>query len=254
MPTQSPPREALSAPLWSALSAVALLTVVPVPGRAHRPPSAVAVACFGGVGLALGGLLAAAEAGLAPLLAAPVRSALLLCLLAALSGALHLDGLMDSADGLFAGRDREQRLAIMRDSRAGAFGVVAAVAVLLLEWSALTALGGARLQALVIAVGVSRAATGVALAGRPARADGLASAHAVPRRGAAAAAGMLATATAAVALGGWRGGLAAAAAVLAAAGVGLLFERRVGGITGDGCGAAGELALATALVVLGARS
>ena len=46
-----------------------------------------------------------------------------------LTGAIHCDGLMDSADGLFSGREREKMLEIMKDSRAGAFGVVALVTV-----------------------------------------------------------------------------------------------------------------------------
>ncbi len=57
-----------------------------------------------------------------------------------LTGAIHCDGLMDSADGLFSGREREKMLAIMKDSRAGAFGVVALVTVVALEISTLAEL------------------------------------------------------------------------------------------------------------------
>lgn len=57
-----------------------------------------------------------------------------------LTGGIHCDGLMDTADGLFSGREREKMLEIMKDSRAGAFGVVALVTVAALEISALAEL------------------------------------------------------------------------------------------------------------------
>lgn len=50
-----------------------------------------------------------------------------------LTGGIHCDGLMDSADGLFSGREREKILEIMKDSRAGAFGVVSMILVAALE-------------------------------------------------------------------------------------------------------------------------
>ena len=57
-----------------------------------------------------------------------------------LTGGIHCDGLMDSADGLFSGREREKILEIMKDSRAGAFGVVSMILVAVLEVSTLTEL------------------------------------------------------------------------------------------------------------------
>ena len=57
-----------------------------------------------------------------------------------LTGGIHCDGLMDSADGLFSGREREKILEIMKDSRAGSFGVVAMILVAALEVSTLAEL------------------------------------------------------------------------------------------------------------------
>ena len=57
-----------------------------------------------------------------------------------LTGGIHCDGLMDSADGLFSGREREKILEIMKDSRAGSFGVVAMILIAALEVSTLTEL------------------------------------------------------------------------------------------------------------------
>jgi len=66
-----------------------------------------------------------------------VTAALLLLLWVGLTGALHLDGLMDTADGVLSHRPREQMLEIMKDSRVGAMGVVACVLLLLLKWTLL---------------------------------------------------------------------------------------------------------------------
>lgn len=57
-----------------------------------------------------------------------------------LTGGIHCDGLMDTADGLFSGREKEKMLEIMKDSRSGAFGVVSLVAVASLEISAVAEL------------------------------------------------------------------------------------------------------------------
>lgn len=69
-----------------------------------------------------------------------------------LTGGIHCDGLMDSADGLFSGREKDKMLEIMKDSRAGAFGVVALVTVAALEISALAELAKMLPMLLFIAV------------------------------------------------------------------------------------------------------
>ena len=237
-----------------ALAALGLLTALPLPRPAHRAPSAATLAGFAGAGLVLGGTLAGLEAALAPVVPAGPRSAVLLAALALLSGGIHLDGLADSADGLLGGRTPEERLAIMRDSRVGGFGVAAVVAVVLCEYAALSALGGPRLQGLVVAVTASRVATALALGiSTPARADGLGHAYAVPHRGAGAAVAVAVAAAAGWWLLGARGLATVGAALLVAPAVAWLARRRVGGMTGDGFGAVAELGLAVALLCLCAR-
>jgi adenosylcobinamide-GDP ribazoletransferase len=123
--------------------ALQFLTIVP-PVLVRRPPADADLgrsdAFFPLVGLVLGTTLAVADLVLAPVLSQPVRDVLLVALLAALTGALHLDGVIDTFDGLFAGADRERRLAVMRDPRAGSYGVVAVVLVLALKLAALSSL------------------------------------------------------------------------------------------------------------------
>ena len=66
-----------------------------------------------------------------------LTAALLLILPLLLTGGLHADGLMDTADGVFSGRERERKLEIMKDSRVGSFGVVAFVLLMFLQFALL---------------------------------------------------------------------------------------------------------------------
>ena len=64
-------------------------------------------------------------------------TALLLILPLVLTGGLHADGFMDTADGVFSGRERERKLEIMKDSRVGSFGVVSFVLLMFVTTTAL---------------------------------------------------------------------------------------------------------------------
>jgi adenosylcobinamide-GDP ribazoletransferase len=210
------------------------------------------------VGLLVGGVGAAVFALLAHVGEPPVLAALLgVAAQVALTGALHEDGLADTADGLGGGRTRERKLDIMRDSRIGAYGVLALVFSTGARIAALAALG---------AIGPTAAARALLAAGclgrgaivllpvllRPARADGLAAS--LRRRGAATAAGLLIAGLAPLpllGLSGWASALLAAlAATLLLA---RLARRQIGGFTGDVLGAASVLAECVVLTVL-ARS
>jgi len=92
------------------------------------------------VGLCIGGCLALVHFLLAALLPSGVVAGIVVALLAGLSGAIHLDGLADTADGVAGGRSREETLRIMKDPRVGAFGVICLVLVLMLKYGALVAM------------------------------------------------------------------------------------------------------------------
>ncbi|BCG58561.1 adenosylcobinamide-GDP ribazoletransferase [Paenibacillus sp. URB8-2] len=108
---------------------------------------------------------------------APLDAAVLLLIWTLLTGGLHLDGLMDAADGLGSHRPREQMLAIMKDSRVGAMGVLAAFFVLLVKWASLWTLldrlrqgsiSGSMLLCLLLTIpAVSRGAMVAAIVRRP---------------------------------------------------------------------------------------
>jgi len=128
--------------MWQELAlAFSFLTVLPMPmveyqagllGRAGR--------WFPLVGLVIGGLLTAAHSLLSQLFPPLLTAGLIIALWAALTGALHLDGLADCCDGLLAATSQERRLEIMRDPRTGAFAVVGLVLFLLLKVTTLAAL------------------------------------------------------------------------------------------------------------------
>ncbi len=98
------------------------------------------VVAFPYVGLIIGLILALLYGILSPFI--PLVPLMLILVIAEflITGGLHADGLMDTSDGLFSGRERERKLEIMKDSRIGSFGVVAFVFVTLLKWQLLTAI------------------------------------------------------------------------------------------------------------------
>lgn len=234
--------------------AIGFLTRVPVPfGPGEAPRLTAAAPWFPVVGVGVGGLaggvlaLTALLPGAGP---SGVAAALGLAAGVVATGALHEDGLADTADGLGVLGDRERRLAVMRDSRIGTFGAVALLVWLLVGWSALRPLAtGDAALALVAAGAVSRWAILVhALLGRPARPDGAIHALRVGPS-AALAATVLAGGAAGVALGPVAGVAALAVGAVVAGLVAAAMRRAVGGITGDTCGATAALVQVAVLVV-----
>lgn len=125
----------------SFLCALAFLTRIPVPGRWSRFDEndfRRSIYWFPLIGLLLGAILGLLWYLLRGFLAATVLAALLLGVSVCLTGGLHLDGLMDTTDGVYGGRSREERLAFMKDSHVGAFGVIAVVLILIFKYSLYT--------------------------------------------------------------------------------------------------------------------
>ncbi|MGB3507950.1 MAG: adenosylcobinamide-GDP ribazoletransferase [Microcoleaceae cyanobacterium] len=145
---------------------IAFYTCLPIPhdwqlefrGIARLAPS---------IGIMIGGILGLTDIGL-QMLGMPVltRSAVVVVAGIALTGGLHLDGVMDTADGL-AVLYPKRRLEVMADSATGAFGAMAAIALLLLKVTALTDLDSDRLLALMAVAGWGRWGQLVAIARYP---------------------------------------------------------------------------------------
>lgn len=126
-------------PFWIALQFLSSLPIR-LPGMPAPQELGRSLLFYPLVGLLFGGLLWGLNGLLSgtPLL---LHAALLLCVWVSLSGALHLDGLADSADAWLGGfGDRERTLSIMKDPRSGPIAVVTLVLVLLLKFAALLAL------------------------------------------------------------------------------------------------------------------
>lgn len=237
----------------SLAAAGAFLTRLPLRAGADAGGEDLARAAplFPLVGASIGALVGGAALGLADVLPPLLAGLLAVALELLLTGALHVDGLADSADGL-GGHDPERSLAIMRDHALGSYGAAALVLDLALKAAALGFLADAdAFGATVAALALSRLAplplawllpyarpeggSGRLLAGRLGAAEVLAG---------AALALLLATAAA-----GLTGLAAAAAAGGAIALVGLASRHRLGGVTGDVMGAAVEISATVALLV-----
>jgi adenosylcobinamide-GDP ribazoletransferase len=139
--------------------ALQFLTCLPLPFRPKIDPEAMgrSMRWFPAVGALLGLLLALIDQMLASAATPEVRAMLLVALLVLVTGALHLDGLMDTCDALFAMVSPERRLEILWDSRVGSFAVVGAATALLLKYAALLSLPeGTRLASLVAILSLSR--------------------------------------------------------------------------------------------------
>jgi adenosylcobinamide-GDP ribazoletransferase len=222
------------------------------PDMATAPP---AIALGGAVlGVLAGGVLAAASSlGLPPLLAA----ALAVAALAMMTGAMHEDGLADTADGFWGGTTRERRLEIMRDSRIGSYGAVALMLTLAIRVVAIATIvdrSGALtgVLALIAVAATSRVAGLLPLALlTPARSDGAAASVSAPSMPALLSGAVVAALLTLAAV--YPAVSAGAAAVLAAFVMAYVISRlanaKIGGHTGDVAGAAQQLAEIAMLLV-----
>jgi adenosylcobinamide-GDP ribazoletransferase len=238
-------------PLWIALQFLSSLPIR-LPGMPEPEQLGRSLLFYPPVGLLFGGILWALNFALsgAPLL---LHAALLLTAWVLLSGALHLDGLADSADAWLGGfGDRERTLLIMKDPRSGPIAVVTLVLMLLLKFAALLALIEQQQSlALVIVPLLGRAALlGLFLTTPYVRAGGLGQALAdhLPRKAGWWVLAVSALACVLIA------GFSAAVALLISIGVFVwlrrVMMRRLGGTTGDTAGALLELLEMVVLVGL----
>jgi len=129
------------------LTAFRFLTIIPLPWLSQNDSECFpeSVKYFGIVGLCIGFFGVLLTNILSSFLPYPLLCCAVLLYLSLISGFLHLDGIADTADGFFSSRPKEKILAIMKDSRTGAMGVIALVFLLLFKMSALLSLPYERL-------------------------------------------------------------------------------------------------------------
>lgn len=251
-PGAVPPPEGNPAWRWltALLAALQCLTIVPPIVRRSFTAAEMggSVGFFPLIGLLLGGALAGLDLLLNRFLPKELTAALVLAIWVLLSGAIHLDGFLDSCDGLWGGGSPEERLKIMHDARVGAFAVIAGVLLILVKYAALVD-APARNAALLLAPVLGRWGMAFAIVFFPyARPEGLGHAMKAHAGGIqiALAAG---TALAAAWFAGHGLGLAALAlAAVAAWAIARFASGRLGGLTGDIYGAIGEVVEVVVLI------
>jgi adenosylcobinamide-GDP ribazoletransferase len=232
--------------------AITFLTILPLPAAGAAGLSSTAV-WFPVVGVAIGALAGSVRVLGADVLGSTVASALALIVLVVVTGALHQDGLADTADGIGARGSRERRLEVMRDSATGVFGALALVAWALLFVTTVASLDGDRaLRALAVACALARwSALAHAAATSPARADGLGASLHLERPALAVATAL--SAAAALAICGLLAGAAAITTAVIVVVLSVTFaQRTLGGRTGDTLGATVAIVeVAVCLVLVG---
>lgn len=250
---------------WSAdlASSFGFLTRLPLPAGMPFVPLSEAMRAFPLAGAVIGGALGLLLAALAAMgLPGLAAAGLALAAAAFLTGALHEDGLADTADGLGGGRDREAKLAVMRDSHIGTYGVLALVLGILVKAACLAGLAqGSWFEpaALLAASGaLSRSLIVWLMASTPpARSDGVAHGVGQPSDFTARTA-LLSGGVIALILLLVTGGLVPAlliigAGAVTAGAVRFLAMRQIGGHSGDICGAL-QFLTETAMIATAAAS
>ncbi|EEX11148.1 cobalamin 5'-phosphate synthase [Ruegeria lacuscaerulensis ITI-1157] len=241
---------------WDIPLALVLLTRLPLPALPQPVfrRQARAVWAFPVAGLAVGGAACLIGWGLMALGLPPLAcAALLVATSTILTGAMHEDGLADTADGLWGGFTIERRLDIMKDSHIGTYGVLALILSQLLRVTAIAAvISGGTLAGVISAAVVSRGLMPFLMRWLPnARGAGLS--HSVGKPPAAAVVG---GANLAVILGalfaGWSIVIPMACAAVAAAVIALIARSKIGGQTGDILGAAQQISEVVFLLALAA--
>ncbi|HUE75468.1 MAG TPA: adenosylcobinamide-GDP ribazoletransferase [Chloroflexota bacterium] len=247
--------------LTAFIASLQLLSIIPL--QSSRAPTSIdlgrTVIFFPIVGAALWTMAVAAALGFYSLLPSTLSAILGIGVLVVSTGALHFDGLMDSADGLFGGRVPARRLEIMRDSRVGTYGVLAAVLLLFAQVAALDSLirssaGWLPLLAISLAVGSSsRLAMVWSLWRFPsAQPDGLGAAL----HGAVSSRFVIVAVVVGIAIAAPSGGVFTIASIgvafILSEVIGRYAVNRLGGLTGDIYGATGVLVESAALIVAAA--
>jgi adenosylcobinamide-GDP ribazoletransferase len=235
--------------LLGILAAFQFLTVLPVKRGFTSEQVGRSSVYFPVVGAVIGLVLAGLNRGLGYVLPEAVVNIILLTVLAAVSGGLHLDGLADTLDGLAGHRTAEERLAIMKDSRIGGFGAIGLALTLLIEYVTLSSIpANIKVQILILAPVLSRWAMVNSIFVYPyARPHGLGKAYkdAVNLRHFIIAS--LFTLAISVVLFRWSGLIIMAGTWLVIALLAEYFKKHLKGLTGDTYGAINEISFIAAL-------
>ncbi|GBC63566.1 adenosylcobinamide-GDP ribazoletransferase [Desulfonema ishimotonii] len=223
------------------ISAIQFITRLPVGKPGTFEPERM-VPFFPVVGLMIGALLALFDLLVSQIWSRPVASVLDVTFLVWITGAFHLDGLGDMADGLYGNRPRERALEIMKDSRIGAMALVTVICALAIKWGGMADMGHSRGLFLLIIPALSRGSMLFGFRfmnyGRP---EGGTGHDLFERKLELADFRGVAVPVALAFLAGWRGLVLLIAFAAITAAILLFYRKRMGCITGDMLGAMTEI-------------
>lgn len=244
-------------PLWPFGEALRFLTVLPIPGLPAMSEESIARAIpfFPSAGIVIGLVLALAGWLSGLFFTDLIRAALIVVVWGAVTAGLHLDGLSDTFDAVMSWRPRDRKLEIMKDSRIGAMGAMALVAVLLLKVVFLGSAGHNWFAAVLVAPVIGRWADIYGIFIFPAAREGGLGRNF--REQVSMRDLIIGTLIAAVIIGilGGMGGLVALVLAWGAAHLlGRWWTNDLGGLTGDTYGAICEIAEVVALATFAAIS
>lgn len=238
----------------SFLAALKFLTIMPVRRRREVTPEELArsTGYFPLVGIIIGLILAGSYWLLSLVLPSNVVGGLLLVGVAVLSGGLHLDGFIDTFDGIGGHKSTEARWQVMRDSRAGSFGIVGVFFLLLIKYLSLSSVPDSlMIPTLILMPTVSRWAMVYAIFAHPyARPSGLGK---VFKEGTDWRGFLIATAIAlgaAIPLFRWAGLVIMLGVWLTALAMASYLKGKFAGLTGDTYGAVNEVAEVAVLMMV----
>lgn len=233
------------------------LTRIPVPGGLALSHPSLAQACrfFPVIGV-LVGTIGAIVLAVADQLGLPQGASILLAIavMVLVTGGLHEDGLSDTADGLGGGSNKNRRLQIMKDSRVGAFGVIALVLVICLKWAGLAALSiGPAALALFAGAVISRGILPLFMRYLPpAKEDGLSADAGQPGFDRMALSLGITLIVAFISLGFWLTIGVAIVVTLITGAMSFWVKVKIGGQTGDILGAFQQVAEVSVILILAA--
>ena len=172
-----------------------------------------------------------------------VRDSLLLIFFVLLTGGIHLDGLVDSFDGLYGGKNKKEILSIMRDSSVGVYGVLAVVLLLVFKFTLLRELSLPRRNLILIIVPtISRWAMVMAVYLFPyARKEGYGKAYKLYLKKKHVLVAMLWTLLLTLILFFWKGALILGVSFLTIWFIGNFITKKIDGLTGDNYGSINEI-------------
>jgi len=236
--------------LYGFIEAFRFLTIIPMPAKKEPEVADLgrSLSFFPLIGLALGAFLWLIYYLCSFVFASNIILALVIITLVIMTGAHHVDGLMDTFDGLSAGKTKKKRLAIMADTRVGSFGITAAILVFILKYAALSS-DPMIIQTLLLMPVLSRwMMVGAMFSFNSARDSGMGFSFKQGANWQRFTAATMITVIISIVVFDWRALILMAALWIIVYLLALFFRSRFGGLTGDNYGAINEIS--EVLVVL----